>query len=107
LHLPGSFEQAAEAYEKSLAVNPNQFAALNNVGEAYLQLGRAEDAKNILLQAKNVNPAEPDVHRLLGETYLRLGMKNEAMAEYEILKKIAPPVAETFAKTLKLLTTPD
>jgi tetratricopeptide (TPR) repeat protein len=89
------------AYEKSLELGPPQFETLANLGDAYHELGRLDDAKNALVRARNMNPTDAKLRRLLGQVYFELGMKDEAIAEHEALKQIDPQLAEKLEEILK------
>ena len=55
LHEPGTLVAAVTAYEKSLELKPGQLQALAYLGDAYLQLGRLEEAREILSHASAVS----------------------------------------------------
>ena len=48
LHEPGTLVEGVAAYEKSLELKPGQLQTLAYLGDAYLQLGRLEEAREIL-----------------------------------------------------------
>jgi tetratricopeptide (TPR) repeat protein len=89
------------AYEQSLKLTPTRLEALANLGDTYHELGQAEAAKIALVQAQAINGADPKLHRLLGAVYLELGQKERALAEYEFLKRVDPPLAESLADLIR------
>jgi len=50
----GNYERAFVHYDKALSLNPRHRGALEYLGEAYLELGRTEEAKAILLRLARV-----------------------------------------------------
>jgi tetratricopeptide (TPR) repeat protein len=102
LHEPGKFDKAAEALEKSLELDSNQYETLANLGDTYLELGRIEDAKNVLTKAEKIKSNDPRLHFLLGAVYLRLGDRTSALRESEILKKQDRSFAEDLEKLIEI-----
>jgi len=100
LHRPGTFDKAAAAYENSIELNPSQFEALANLGDAYFRLGRAEDARKVLTQAELIKSDDSKLHCLLGEVYVCLGNRDQASREYEILKQLDPSLADDLGKLM-------
>jgi tetratricopeptide (TPR) repeat protein len=95
-----TFVEAAAAYQKSLELEPGQFVALANLGDVNLRLGRIEEARDSLMQARKINPSDPKLHHLLGRIYLRLGRRDEALREHEILKSLDSNLADALAQLL-------
>lgn len=65
---------AVAAYEKSIELKPGQLHALAYLGDAYLQLGRLEEAREILTHTSGVSLDDPKFQYFLAELYLKLGM---------------------------------
>ena len=63
-------------------------------------MGRIEEARDSLIQARNINSNDSKLHLLLGEVYLKLGMRAEAYREHETLSQLDHALAEAFAKLL-------
>ncbi|MGB6834530.1 MAG: hypothetical protein WBE24_13820, partial [Candidatus Acidiferrum sp.] len=70
------------------------------LGDAYLQLGRLEEAREILSHTSGVSLNDPKFQYFLAELYLKLGMRQEACREHEALKQLDPSLAEEFARLL-------
>jgi len=100
LHEPGTLVEAVAAYEKSLELKPGQLQALAYLGDAYLQLGRLEEAREILSHASAVSSNDTKLHYSLAELYLKFGMREEACREHEALRQLDPSLAEAFARLL-------
>lgn len=54
----GRYRAAADQYEQELSRDPDSTAALNNLGMAWLRLGRPERAREVLARALELNPGE-------------------------------------------------
>ncbi|KQT86256.1 hypothetical protein ASG48_06730 [Aurantimonas sp. Leaf443] len=53
LRKSGNYERSLDAYGRSLSINPTNRAAMEYLGEAYLDLGRVRDAKILLIRLAN------------------------------------------------------
>jgi Flp pilus assembly protein TadD len=95
-----TYDQAVAAYKESLKLNPGQFEALANLGDARFRLGRAEDALNVLIQAEAIKSNDSKLHHLLGEVYIQLGNRDDASREYEILKQLGRSLADDLGKLM-------
>jgi tetratricopeptide (TPR) repeat protein len=61
----GPFELAAREGNKAIELNPNDPRALVNVGVAYIELNRFDEARKILLKAQELNPESTNMHTRL------------------------------------------
>ena len=52
----GSISEAIEAFEKSIAENPEDFSTHNNLGLMFLQAGRGNQAKEAFEKSLSLNP---------------------------------------------------
>lgn len=100
LHDPETLAEAIGAYQKSLELAPGQVEVTANLGEAFLQLGQFEEAREVLVRAEKINPTNPKLHHLLGEVYLKLGMRDQAVHEHNVLRKISDSLAAELAESL-------
>ena len=69
----GRNEEAAENFQKALAITPNDPKALEGLVKAYYQLGTPQEAATILEAAVEKEPYNQDVMCLLIDTYLGSG----------------------------------
>ena len=74
--------------------------ALANLGDACLQLGQFEEARDALVRAGQINSNDAKLHLLLGEAYLSLGRRDEAFREVEALRQLDGSLADTLARLL-------
>jgi len=71
-----------------------------HLGDAYLQLGRPQEAREILSHTSAVSLNDSKLKYFLAELYLKLGMREEACREHEALRQLDPTLAEAFARLL-------
>ncbi|MBL6948882.1 MAG: tetratricopeptide repeat protein, partial [Rhodospirillales bacterium] len=69
---------AAEAYQKALAIFPDNAEALTNLGNAWKQLGRLEDAAASYRRAIEIKPELAEVHSNLGTLLLAQDLAEDA-----------------------------
>lgn len=72
--------QAIAAFRTALAADPRSLAALNGLGVAYDQLGRADLARQQFETALSIDPAASDIAYNLGWTLLKAGQYRAAIA---------------------------
>jgi Flp pilus assembly protein TadD len=80
----GKTESAIELFHKALELSPEHFVALGNLGSAYRQLKRWDEARNTLQQALRIKPDDPDANYGLG---MVLAQANDTAGAYEHLQK--------------------
>ena len=74
------YDQAMTAYEKALALNPNNAALLAELTEALTRVGRPQDAIEQMKQAMRLNPFSPNWYAWnLGLAYYHAGQYEEAI----------------------------
>ncbi len=69
---------------------PDDPIALTNLGNAYMKIGRVEDAKRVLSKASQ----EPDANNLLGLAFLQLGDTAAAETAFRDALSLKPDLAE-------------
>ncbi|HEX8351455.1 MAG TPA: tetratricopeptide repeat protein, partial [Pyrinomonadaceae bacterium] len=78
----GWHRQAAEAYERALAVSPKDYVALTNLGYSLYLSDDYEGALKRLRQAARLAPAEPVIFNNLGVVNARLGRYGDAYKNF-------------------------
>ncbi len=79
----GMHEEAADAYEQIIGMDPYNVDSYNNLGVVYGKyLGMPEKAVSHFKKALRIKP-DADIHANLGSAYLDLGMYREALEEYK------------------------
>ncbi len=78
------YDQAIQAMEKAISINPDDVEALTRVGELYQELERWEEARDAFEQVLEQEPENAQVIRKLAITVYRLGEQERAQ---ELLEK--------------------
>jgi tetratricopeptide (TPR) repeat protein len=81
---------ALEQWNISLALNPNSFWALNNLGMVALNDKRYTDAVPLLRRSTALNSQFTDAHLNLAETYSELAQPDEAEKEFQAALDSSP-----------------
>jgi len=74
-----AFKKAVEAYKKILDQNPDDHAALYNLGRSYNKLNEDQDAAKALKQAVKLNPEDSEYQTELGAILIKLAQYHEAI----------------------------
>lgn len=77
-------------YEKNLTYTPNSFIQHNNLGMAYADAGRIEEAIKEYKKAIAINDVYAQVHHNLANSLRDTGGIDEAIKEYNIAIKMSP-----------------
>lgn len=89
-----SIDYAIEAFEKSLAIEPERIGTLVSYGQTLLLTNQEEDlekAKRLLLKAVSIHPRETDALGLLAIAATRSGDKELARTAWQELSKSLSP----------------
>ncbi|MEB3168571.1 MAG: tetratricopeptide repeat protein, partial [Synechococcaceae cyanobacterium] len=78
----GRLVEAAAAYQEALRLNPEQPAALNNLGNTLKRLDRLVEAIPCYLRALAIAPHYAEAHNNLGNAYQQLGDRQRAIDHY-------------------------
>jgi len=95
----GRYLEAIDAYERAVRLRPDDALAQRNLGLAYAHLDRHAQAMEAYKQAVRMNPDDAEAHYLLGLNHLIRRDKASALREYEILKGLAPHLADKLHDT--------
>lgn len=80
-------DEALQAFDKAIQLDPNNAEAWSAKGAALVQLGRPDEALQALDKAMLLNPYLADPWSIKGGTLYRLGRPNEALqASYKATK---------------------
>ncbi len=86
------YPRAIEEFNRELALHPDDYFSLAQLGNIALTQHRLEDAESYLKRAMSLDPRNPDNPLLLGQVYLQL-------------KKL-PEAEQAFRKAIELTTDP-
>jgi protein O-mannosyl-transferase len=77
------WKNSVALFSRDLSVTSANDVAAGNLGVAFYDLGRNEDALKLYRLAVELNPYEPNMHRNIGMVLQRMGKPNEALAEFQ------------------------
>lgn len=86
----GRLAEAAEQYERALAIVPDVPPALIRLGQTYLDLDRRDDAEKLLTEAYRLDPSAAAALSELGQLYLSAGRHAEAVQALEKALELEP-----------------
>jgi tetratricopeptide (TPR) repeat protein len=86
----GYWKDGETLWTHTLACDPDNRIALNNLGNALLLEGKADQAEVCLQKALKTNPESALIHVDLGLCLLQLGRTGDALLQYEKALEIEP-----------------
>jgi tetratricopeptide (TPR) repeat protein len=86
----GATDKAESAWKRALAVNPNNFEALSNLGVLELRRKHYLQGAEFFQRASRLRPDEPNPYLNLGETYLKMGLRDQAEPQLRAAVTLAP-----------------
>lgn len=87
---PAFFELAVDSMEAALRIEPQAYAALNNLGNAYFELQRLGEAAEAYRRVLMLKSDLPQTHFNLGLVYERQGAREAAAREYRLALNLQP-----------------
>ncbi len=90
------WKNSVTLFSHALAVTQNNYVAYNNLGIAYVDLGRWPEAIDNCKQAINIKPNLAEAHANLGIAYAALGRLPEAIDAYKQAINIKPDFAKAY-----------
>ena len=94
-------QEAVDAFKQATKINDRMHMAFVGMGRSLKELNRLNEALEAFKQAAGIEPDSIDAHIELGETYSKLGDKEAALAEYAIIRKLAPGFAPQMLERIK------
>jgi len=92
------FRNEETLWTDTLAKNPDCWLACNNLGVAYFQMGRADEAIAQYEKALQIKPGYAEADKNLGVAYFQTGRVDQAIEFYQAALKIDPRDAEAYNK---------
>ena len=86
----GNIEGAIAEYQKYLAMRPDSFIALSNLGAAFARVSRYQDAIVQYRHALGLQPGNPPIEMNLGLALYKTGQTEQAAAEFDKAHRAAP-----------------
>lgn len=84
----GKSDKGIQELRIAVGIDPSLYEAHVTLGRALLQRNRADEALQHLRSAADLAPTNPEPHYQLALAYRRLGLKDKAMEETAIVKRI-------------------
>lgn len=98
------FEEAADAAEAALKLDPEQIHARCNLSLAYLEIGtNPHVVVKLCREGLQKSPAHRCFHQFLGEAHLRLGDYEEALPEAAVAVELEPDRAKLWFLKARIL----
>jgi tetratricopeptide (TPR) repeat protein len=88
--LAGNSQVSLDAYQKGLQRAPNSVEGLSGMAQTYIRMGKADEAKKILLQVIAANPRRPTDLTMAGELFMQSGDLARAQSLLERSESIKP-----------------
>lgn len=88
--LAGSSQISLDAYQKGLQRSPNSVEGLSGMAQTYIRMGKADEAKKLLLQVIAANPRRPTDLAMAGELFMQSGDLPRAQSLLERSESIKP-----------------
>ncbi len=92
----GDFRRAAQAFERSLALNPGFESALFRLARCYSLLGQQDKAIAGYKETLRLNPRNHQARNNLGISYLQAGRFEEAIAEFKEVVRLRPELSDGY-----------
>ena len=92
----GKTLEAAQAFKRVIALNPNYADGFNNLGTVLKDQGKLQDAVEAFKKAISLKPDNADAYYNLGNTLKSQGKLNDAIKAYIKELAISPYHAETY-----------
>jgi tetratricopeptide (TPR) repeat protein len=94
-HRTWAYQSEEMLWRDTIAKNPDCWLGRYNVGNAYMQKGRLDEAIAQYRKALEINAHYADARNNLGNAFFRKGELDAAIAEYQKTLAIDPNLAET------------
>jgi len=94
-HVLGKLDEAIDAFNKSIELNPQMLSAYVNLGSIYLKQDKFNEAIEILEKGNNINPNNSNLHNNLGIVYEKTN-NPKAIGEFRLSIKLNPNNAEPY-----------
>jgi Flp pilus assembly protein TadD len=92
----GQYDQAAEAFKRSLTIDPGKLQSYMNLGLSYANLGKFQEAAEMFTRALKVKPDQPQALAMLGVVHAKMGRYAEAVDDLKRSSTLEPRDPGTF-----------
>jgi len=88
--LAGQYQSSLSAFQRGLQQSPNSIDGLSGMAQTYMRMGKADDAKKVLLQVIAANPRRPIDLSMAGELFMQSGDLQQATNYLERSEGLRP-----------------
>lgn len=88
--LAGKSQVSLDAYQKGLTRKPNSVEGLSGMAQTYIRMGKADEAKRLLLQVIAANPRRATDLAMAGELFMQSGDLPRAQSLLERAESVQP-----------------
>ncbi len=88
--LAGRYQPSVDAYQHGLQNEPNSVEGLSGLAQTYMRMGRADEAKKLLLQVIAANPRRPIDLMMAGELFLQSGDLQQGVSLVQRSESLQP-----------------
>jgi tetratricopeptide (TPR) repeat protein len=96
----GHYDRLVVICERAMAAQPEDYALMGDLGEAYLKTNRIENAVVVFRKMTDMEPEDPMAYCRLGNALVALESFDEAEAAYERAGEIEPTAAGAYYSRL-------
>jgi len=86
------YEQAIEAFQRSMALNSKYPSSINNLGSAYFANGDYKKAEKYFKKAIKMKDDEPSFHLNMGTLYFEMKKTEKALSEWRTSLSLDPEI---------------
>jgi TolB-like protein/Flp pilus assembly protein TadD len=90
LYYEWNWNEAFEALQKAIQLNPGAIAAYRLLAFYYLAVGKKNEAVNVLEEAMRIDPLSPVINHALGNMYIYAARYDDAIRQAEKLLEMEP-----------------
>jgi len=94
----GYFNEAVEAFNKALELDPDYGEAHNDFGYTYLDMGNFESAVEHFKKYASLNPGDANPLDSMAEAYFLMGRLDESISKYKEALEIKPDFYDSYYK---------
>lgn len=97
----GRLQEAAASYRKALELDPKDAGTLTNYATVLADGGDLPQAMTLLRRAVGLDPGLAQARFFLGLGCLQTSDRNGAIEQYQVLTRLAPPLAEELGRQIQ------
>lgn len=88
--LEGKYPLSVSAFQHGLSLNPSSLNGMSGLAQTYAQMGRTNEAEDLLKKVLAANPAQRDDLEVLADIYMHAGNYTEAIGPLNQAERVSP-----------------